>query len=1476
MADIAEQICLAVDQIVSQRLKSINYDTTIIATIIDNSNAKDNRYVCSTGEAQFVAFSKDTTFKINESVQVTIPNNDYDQQKIIVGRYVVKDSTPYVFTQPFDTIVDVSTNLISGNEDIIQGSLLANNEYDQADFNESSKKYDITIKDMLLWSKVFDEGYIGFNRLGLQGQFRSWMSSLKPVSGNYGYKLEILSSNGELTENNGPYVKWVKIYSNIINRVEYDINKKDGKEDPLWTNTPAEWFEKVKKALNLTSDNVKEDFQNSFYSLDKFSEERKNMVYALLYYNAQISEVYLDSSEMYGNPFNFQSFFEQEKVYDISSLKTIFGMNLYFYEKSGTFFNENRDYIPYKAPLGGKLLPNLTTKDPYVCLGYDLSDFNTEQAILYTMDGDSYKVKDNVASIYNRKHIRLRWLHKYEDGQIKVISEDSDLTGYEIRWYRYKMGSPSADEYSGVYWERVQKDNLQSFSYSLDPAYNVEKEQIKAIVLFEGKVIVSNILVFTSEIDVASSATTEILAGLSIWCLDKSYGNYFRYGQDNNLMDSVDYISDEDGNKQGKRITADAVYTFEARFADSKLLVSEYDIDEVAPKLTEAKAIIWEFPLNNSMIIVQGFDYNKKAPLEGFYKDATVEVKGNSIYIKRLGSPNGDSINSHQDYRINKTYNASKLNNTVKCTVHKNGLVYTASKELSFGLMGTNGTDATVVIDFDNNKTALIANEKNETLKVTAHLYDSSHNEVDFNNLDLNLSCQWSWQYYQVNSGENITLSQRYTWGADGNKILADESIEINTCHISHVNTLSLSPNKLKTFLILQATIYGYGDYALTSFKAIPIKATSQYCNIIGPTDVIYGTSGYPTYYKEPFQLWAYPSSESNNEDTITEVDTYWELYNPLKENENYIGKIEKDILKPASIYTSNAKPYGAIGKDLKTNTILWVQPFVIMQNEYPSTTLNKWDGKTVELNEEEGYIISPAIAAGKKNDDNTFSGVMLGDWSFDNISPELSKQTGVYGFHHGAVSFAFKEDGTAFIGKSGRGRILFNGNSGTIQSGIYEKNKQGMQIDLDGDGEDTKNSPSAALRAYGSGGAFELNTAGGDSTPLLVIKDGSASNSKKLFYIGGKEGSNREFYLQSSNYVKNSDGTKLDLASGKIEIYNSNGSGTSASWIKIDGDGDPYLEIHDGINNINIFHASIEKFYLQSSNYQHNVDGTKIDLNNGRIEIYNKGDNGSSFIRIDGSGKPYFQINNGEKNIFYASDNGYYLQSANYQSGVDGTKLDLDDGRLYMYSAEDGTSITIRGDGSPFLKIEDNGTNIFYASKGQYYLQSKDYVSGASGIRIDLDDGSIDARYGYIGGWKIGQYTLTGGSGNSTIELNAQYGYLLGGELRSTTGEIFLNGYFTVGSRGSNMRFGYYSSNTGTEADLTSQGIGMSVEGVSKITTTSNNVGLAFVNGGHISIDSSKLTINHNTKIIFGSSGASLECEIPAENQYGIYARFA
>ena len=940
MADINEQICKAVDIIVSKKLESINFDSTIIATIVDNSEAEQYKYICSNGSSQFVAYAKETNYKINESVYVTIPNNDYDQQKIIIGKYVAKDAKPYIFKQPFETIIDISGNLIKTNE-IIAQSLLANNE------NVDEENYD----EITLWQTTFPEGYAGFDRLGLQAQFRSWIASYETSIGDYGLKLYISSDMGTA------------------------INK----ENPL-----------------------------------------------------KVTEIKFSSLNMYGNPYNFQSYMEQEAVYDISELGNIYKMQLVFYQTPKSFKDKNGNLIPYQTITKNRLPNNLFVKDPYICLGYNLSDFQDEQVIISTLDSKTYIIDDDISSSDISKYIRLRWLHKFENGDIQVVNESSKLSDYDIRWYRYELGSPSADEYSGVYWESVDDGNGNQFDYTLIPRKRHDEELIKAIVIYDGKSYTSNILTFTNEREVINSATIDFLNGLSIVCEDNSYGNYCIYGQNNNLFDA----------DQANRIRE-----LQAYFGFSEQ-------GQSSDKLQEATKIVWEFPLYNSMIILDGFDYYKLIPLDGYYTNNEISVNKQQglIQVTRYPDESG-KINSKQDYRIQKTYNQTKVNNTVRCTITKNQIEYSASKDFTFGLMGTNGTDATVVIDFDDNKVALTA-DRDEALSLRAHLYDSTHKEIDLNNIDLNLSCEWSWYKIHLNSDDSVQIKQRIQYDADGKQSGEDTTIDVNKCFIEHLAFSQLN----NQFLILQVKIKGWGDYDLISYKAIPIRKNRQYRNYIGPTDIVYNSSGYADYYKQPFELWwcdnlADIGDNDNVVDktlTIKAEDLQWQIGNPFNEQSQYLGTIKNNILKPVYVYTKDSDPYSIICK--QDNNIVWIQPLVIIQNQYPSTTINKWDGKEISM--EGGVILTPAIAAGKKNkDDNTFSGVMIGAWGekkTDDTASDITEQTGVYGFHHGAMSYAFKEDGTGFIGKSGNGRIIFNGDTGQIKSQLWDSLNAGMFLDMD------------------------------------------------------------------------------------------------------------------------------------------------------------------------------------------------------------------------------------------------------------------------------------------------------------------------------------------------------------------------------------------------------------------------------------------
>lgn len=122
----------------------------------------------------------------------------------------------------------------------------------------------------------------------------------------------------------------------------------------------------------------------------------------------------------------------------------------------------------------------------------------------------------------------------------------------------------------------------------------------------------------------------------------------------------------------------------------------------------------------------------------------------------------------------------------------------------------------------------------------------------------------------------------------------------------------------------------------------------------------------------------------------------------------------------------------------------------------------------TVKI-DKDNIIYSPRILAGKYEGANVgqkvFTGVALGDYGGKDTEPSM-RLAGIYGFNKGTQVYAFKEDGTAFIG-SGNGRINFDGTNATLYNSNYESNR-GMLIDLDGSDIFCKNSNHQAY--FGAG----------------------------------------------------------------------------------------------------------------------------------------------------------------------------------------------------------------------------------------------------------------------------------------------------------------------------------------------------------------------------------------------------------------------
>jgi hypothetical protein len=81
--NITQSIFDAVSLIVEKRVANLHYDKTLICTITDNSNAKNNKYMVTDGSVSFEVQGDGNTYNLNDSVRVLIVDGDFTKEKFI-------------------------------------------------------------------------------------------------------------------------------------------------------------------------------------------------------------------------------------------------------------------------------------------------------------------------------------------------------------------------------------------------------------------------------------------------------------------------------------------------------------------------------------------------------------------------------------------------------------------------------------------------------------------------------------------------------------------------------------------------------------------------------------------------------------------------------------------------------------------------------------------------------------------------------------------------------------------------------------------------------------------------------------------------------------------------------------------------------------------------------------------------------------------------------------------------------------------------------------------------------------------------------------------------------------------------------------------------------------------------------------------------------------------------------------------------
>lgn len=102
--------------------------------------------------------------------------------------------------------------------------------------------------------------------------------------------------------------------------------------------------------------------------------------------------------------------------------------------------------------------------------------------------------------------------------------------------------------------------------------------------------------------------------------------------------------------------------------------------------------------------------------------------------------------------------------------------------------------------------------------------------------------------------------------------------------------------------------------------------------------------------------------------------------------------------------------------------------PVQLVYNRYGNSAMNGWDGNSISINDDGGFILAPKVGAGRKEtkgNSNTFTGMFMGEVK---EAGKSKTDVGLMGYVQGQRSlFLNAEDGSAIFGVQEKGQIILD-----------------------------------------------------------------------------------------------------------------------------------------------------------------------------------------------------------------------------------------------------------------------------------------------------------------------------------------------------------------------------------------------------------------------------------------------------------------
>ena len=402
-----------------------------------------------------------------------------------------------------------------------------------------------------------------------------------------------------------------------------------------------------------------------------------------------------------------------------------------------------------------------------------------------------------------------------------------------------------------------------------------------------------------------------------------------------------------------------------------------------------------------------------------------------------------ENLDSFQ-FAIDDRYDSKKNINYIWLNVKYKDMILDAYTDFSFpkdGDPGTNGTDLVAKITpslssdrlyISNKNTSLLFNDQGAKVQnLKFQLYNNS------NKLDNILANNWTVppktkngdkedirtgrkSYLSVSPVSGQTTTVTFSSGTDQkfDDIKTDEPVNIiraqygtgnDSGDLRYYAQIPICTNYIKN-----------GDYR------IKVKPKTGFSYVVYNSD---GTS--PDYDNTmPFEIIV---EKLVGQYYMTEQETYTYTFDTIGNLKNGTQNENKYTVQPKDSYN---------GYDLSSAVICQIKhgsteigfihiPVYMIINRYNNRALNSWDGNSVQIDANgHGQILTPQIAAGAKDTDNAFTGMLMGQIALNTPDPNIGndKDIGLMGYDSGVRTiFLDANTGKAEFGKNDQGKIIID-----------------------------------------------------------------------------------------------------------------------------------------------------------------------------------------------------------------------------------------------------------------------------------------------------------------------------------------------------------------------------------------------------------------------------------------------------------------